>query len=72
MTLIPSILCEIRTYYKKGYSNENACGNEVLISPKIDGISVIYPTGVDIHFKLAIIYVLGIILNQFSNMHRIK
>jgi hypothetical protein len=66
MTLIPSILCEIRTYYKKAYSNENACGNEILISSKMDGIRIIYLTGVAKHIKLAIIYVLGIILNQFS------
>jgi hypothetical protein len=52
MTLIPFILREIRTYYKKACDNENACGNEnacsneVLISRKMDGISVIYPTGV--------------------------
>jgi hypothetical protein len=32
----------------------------------MDGIRVIYLTGVDKHIKLAIIYVLGIILNQFS------
>jgi hypothetical protein len=66
MTLIPSILCEIRTYYKKAYSNENACGNEILISSKMDGTRIIYLTGVAKHIKLAIIYVLGIILNQFS------
>jgi hypothetical protein len=53
MTLIPSILREIRTYYKKACGNENTCGNanasgnDVLISRKMDGISVIYPTGVD-------------------------
>jgi hypothetical protein len=28
-------------------SNENACGNEILISRKMDGISVTYSTGVD-------------------------
>jgi hypothetical protein len=27
--------------------NENACRHEVLIPRKMDGISVIYPTGVD-------------------------
>jgi hypothetical protein len=47
MTLIPSILREIRTYYKKACGNENSCGNEnvcgnaVLISPKIDGIRLL-------------------------------
>jgi hypothetical protein len=39
-------------YYKKACGNvnpcgnENACGNEVLISRKMDGISLIYPTGI--------------------------
>jgi hypothetical protein len=47
MTLIPSILREIRTYYKKACGNENSCvnknvcGNAVLISPKIDGINLL-------------------------------
>jgi hypothetical protein len=42
-----------KTFYKKACGNEtacrneNACGNEVLISRKMDGISVTYPTGVD-------------------------
>jgi hypothetical protein len=44
MTLILPILHEIRSYYKKASDNEN--GSEVLISRKMDGISVIYPTSV--------------------------
>jgi hypothetical protein len=46
MTLILPTLHEIRSYYKKASDNENACGSEVLISRKMDGISVIYPTSV--------------------------
>jgi hypothetical protein len=37
----------IGCYCKKACGNENGCGNEVLISRKMDEISVIYPTGVD-------------------------
>jgi hypothetical protein len=32
---------------KNTCGNANASGNDVLISRKMDGISVIYPTGVD-------------------------
>jgi hypothetical protein len=32
---------------KRVVSNENACGNEILISRKMDGISVSYSSGVD-------------------------
>jgi hypothetical protein len=58
MTLIPSILREIRTSYKKARGNENSCGNEnacgnaVLISLKIDWTSVTHPTGVDKNISL--------------------
>jgi hypothetical protein len=47
MTLIPSILREIRLIIKK-----RACCNEVLISRKMDGIRIIYPTGVDKQLKM--------------------
>jgi hypothetical protein len=69
MTLIPSILRKIRTYYKNALGNENACGNEVLVSriPNMcHEISVIYSTGVDKHIYIHMYIIFRYIFFNFN------
>jgi hypothetical protein len=59
-------------YYKKACGNENTCGNEVLISRKMDWISVSYPTGIDKHCYTAYCVLLNFEIVHYYYFRRKK
>jgi hypothetical protein len=56
MKLIYPIECGNETHDLTEWGNENSWGNEVLISLKISGINIIYPTGLDKQIKRIIFH----------------